>query len=157
LAQWDSRIALFLYLGGGVGHVPLNGTPVLSIGSGGLIPTALSADTFGPGPLSDRFDIVWPTEEGSPSIAACIEDGVVVFEDTVCEVVLAQELPDVLDGIEFGRVGRQRQQRDVGRQIDDGLLVIAGAIHDQDGMGARRDGTADRIEMRGHRLGIGAR
>jgi len=91
-----------------------------------------------------------------PSITTSVENGVVVIENAVCEMVLTQELPDVLDGIELGRVGRQRQQRDVGWQLDDGFLMIAGAIHDQDGMSARHNGTADLIEVRRHRLGIGA-
>ncbi len=72
-------------------------------------------------------------------------------------MVLTQELPDILDRIELGRVGRQRQERDVGRQLGDGFLVIAGAVHDQDGMGAWRDDAADLLKMRRHRPGIGAR
>jgi hypothetical protein len=38
------------------------------------------------------------------------DDVVVALEDAVREVVVPEELPDVLDGIEFGRSRRKRQQ-----------------------------------------------
>jgi hypothetical protein len=41
------------------------------------------------------------------------EDVVVALEDAVGEMVVARELPDVLDGFELGRSGRQRQERGV--------------------------------------------
>ena len=36
-------------------------------------------------------------------------------EDAVGEPVVADELPDILDRIEFGAFGRQRDERDVRR------------------------------------------
>ena len=48
--------------------------------------------------------------QGVPGEAAVIEDVAVGLEDTVGEPVLAEELPDVLGRVEFGRAGRDRQQ-----------------------------------------------
>ena len=44
-----------------------------------------------------------------------IDDIVVRVEDAVGEPVLPHELPDVLDGVEFGAFGRQRDKGDVRR------------------------------------------
>jgi hypothetical protein len=44
-----------------------------------------------------------------------IEDIVVGFEDAVRQPVVAHELPDVFDRVEFGAFRRERQQCDVGR------------------------------------------
>ena len=50
----------------------------------------------------------------------------------MAQVVLAQELPDVLDRIEFRTVGRQMQQTDVFRHLQlVPRLVPAGAIEHQ--------------------------
>ncbi len=92
-------------------------------------------------------------------MAAGIEDCLVIFEDTVCEVVLAQELPDVFDGIEFWRVWRQRQQRDVlgNVELSFGLLVVTGSIHDDDGVSTGSHHATDLRQMLIHRFHIGAR
>ena len=42
-----------------------------------------------------------------------VDDGGVTLEDTVAEVVLAQELPDVLHRVQFGRIGRRMKEADV--------------------------------------------
>ena len=52
----------------------------------------------------------WLFGEFVPGMAAVIEDVVVVSEDAVGEPVVAQELPDVPDRVEFRRSGRERQQ-----------------------------------------------
>jgi hypothetical protein len=59
------------------------------------------------------LDSTWFGGEGIPSITAGIDDGIVDFEDAIAELVLAQVLPDVLDWIEFGRIGRQFDETDV--------------------------------------------
>ena len=43
-----------------------------------------------------------------PGEAGDVDDGVVVVEDLVGEIVVAEVLPDVLDRIELGRVRRGR-------------------------------------------------
>ena len=52
----------------------------------------------------------------------------------------AQVLPDVLDRVQFGRVGRQRQERDVVGGTRARRCVPAGAVEQEDGMGAGGDG-----------------
>ena len=64
------------------------------------------------------MDAAWFGGECIPSIAAGIDDGVVAVEDTIAELVLAQVLPDILDRIEFGRIGRQLEQADVVRHLE---------------------------------------
>ena len=97
-------------------------------------------------------------DELLPGVAASIEDGVVISEDAVCEVVLAKELPDIFCRVEFWRVGRQGQKRDVAGNIEAcGLFVIAGAVHDDDGVSAGGDRAADFHQMYVHRFRIGAR
>ncbi|KAL5684474.1 hypothetical protein EMGR_001227 [Emarellia grisea] len=73
------------------------------------------------------------------------------------ELVAAQVLPDVLDGIELRRVGRQDHN---GNRVgnDEGItLVPAGAVHDQDGVSPRCHGAGDLDQMRVQTLGVGAR
>ena len=82
------------------------------------------------------------------------DDIVVVAEDAVGEPVVAEELPDVFDGIEFGRARRQRQESDIVRHDEPAGEVPSGLVEDEDGMGARRDGGADLMEMRLHRLRV---
>jgi hypothetical protein len=55
---------------------------------------------------------------------------------TVGEPVVAHELPDVFDRVEFGRFGRQRHQGDVVGDGELGREMPAGLVEQQDGMGA---------------------
>jgi hypothetical protein len=59
---------------------------------------------------ADRHDGPGLVDELVPGIAAVIEDVVVGAEDAVGEPVVADELPDVFDRVEFGRFGRQRSR-----------------------------------------------
>jgi hypothetical protein len=54
------------------------------------------------GPLveADGHDAPWLVGEAVPGIAAGLDDGVVVGEDAIGEMGLAQVLPDVLDRVE---------------------------------------------------------
>jgi len=94
---------------------------------------------MGPFPITDGHDLPGLFDELVPGFATERDDVVVGFEDPVGEPVVADELPDVLDGIEFRGSRRQRQERDVGwdRQLVGG--VPAGLIKQDDAMGARRD------------------
>jgi hypothetical protein len=78
----------------------------------GLIPAALIPDRC-PVSCPDRVDCVWQSHQSVPRRTAGIQDCIVILEDAVAEIVLAQELPDVFCGVEFRRVGRLRQQCDV--------------------------------------------
>ncbi len=57
---------------------------------------------MGPIPGSDRHDLPGLVDERVPGIAAVVEDIVVRRENPVREPVVADELPDVLDRVEFG-------------------------------------------------------
>ena len=59
---------------------------------------------------SDGHDAPRLIREAVPCEAAMVEDIVVGFEDAVRQPIVAHELPDVLDRIELGAFGRQRQQ-----------------------------------------------
>jgi hypothetical protein len=89
-----------------------------------------------------------------PGLAAQIDDLVVGLEDAVGEPVVAHELPEVLDGVQFRRLWRQRQDGDVAGQMKFGGGMPAGLIDDEDGMGAGIDRAGDLLEMGVDRLGI---
>src|ERR1700761_6491720 len=61
----------------------------------GLIPTALRDDRFCPFSGRDGGDPFRGRDERVPGLATGIDECCIGLEDTVCEVVLAQELPDV--------------------------------------------------------------
>ena len=59
---------------------------------------------------SDGHDPPGLVYELVPCLAAVVDEIIVRFEDTVGEPVVAHELPDVLDRVEFGafrRIARQ--------------------------------------------------
>ena len=115
----------------------------------------LSSELIGSFSGSDRGDTSWLFGEFVPSMAAVIEDVVVVSEDAVREPVVAQELPDVLDRVEFRRSGRERQQGDVVGDLERRGGMPACPVEDDDGMGAGFDGAGDLGEMGAHCLCIG--
>lgn len=89
--------------------------------------------------------------ERAPRLAASVDDGVVAFEDAVAELVLAQVLPDVLDRIEFGQLGRQFEQADVVRDIELAAgLMPSRAVEQHNGVTARRDVATDLGEVQVH-------
>jgi hypothetical protein len=91
-----------------------------------------------------------------PSIAAGVDDGVVAVEDAVAELVLPQILSDVLDRIEFGRIGRQFEQADIVGHVEFAAgLMPACAVEPDHSMAASRDIAADLGEVQGHCLTVG--
>ena len=73
----------------------------------------------------------------------------------MAEVVLAQELPDVLDRIEFRTVGRQMQQADVVRHLQlIPWLVPAGAIEHDHRVVTVGDVPADFAQMQVHGVDV---
>ena len=88
---------------------------------------------------TDGDDFPGLIDELVPGLATVRDDVVVVGEDAVGEPVVAQELPDVLHRVQFGRTRRQEEQRDVGGHDELGRHVPASAVNDQNGMGARID------------------
>ena len=96
--------------------------------------------------------------EPTPRIATGIDDILVGFEDAVAEFVAAQVGPDILDGIEFGAVGRQVQEGDVvGDAQLVAFLVPAGAVDCEHGVRSGGDIRADLREVEIHHLGVGER
>src|SRR6266851_4466132 len=107
--------------------------------------------------LSDRGDAACLGEKFSPSVLAGVEDGGVIREHAVAEIGLAQILPDVLGRVEFGTSGRQRNKGEVAGWVELARGVPSGLVEDEQRMGPRRDGAADRLEMCLHGLGVGVR
>ena len=70
---------------------------------------------------------------------------------------MLEELPEVLDRVEFRAVGRQRQEREAIRDQQGVGAVPAGLIEDDDGMGIGRDVGRDLGEVQVHGRGIDVR
>lgn len=83
-----------------------------------------------------------------------IEIVLVGGEDHVAEPLVAHELPDSLDQVEFGRMGRQRHQGDVSGDHEVAGDVPARAIEDQHSVRPRINGAADLGEMLVHCRGV---
>ena len=66
---------------------------------------------------ADGHDAPWLVNELVPGEAAVVDDIYVGFKDAVGKPVVAHELPDVFDRVEFGRSWRQRQYSDVVRYL----------------------------------------
>ena len=84
------------------------------------------------------------------------EDVSVGAEDAVGEPVVADELPDILDRIEFGAFGRQRDERDVRRHDELVGQVPSGLVEDEHGVSARRHRHRDLGQMQVHRGNVAA-
>ena len=78
------------------------------------------------------------------------DDVVVAGEDAVREMVVAHELPDVLDRVQLGRTRRQRQERDVRGHVERPGEMPSRLVEQKDGMGAVRHHGADLGKMRLH-------
>ena len=79
----------------------------------------------------------------------------IVVENADGEPVGAEELPDVLDGVQFGSVGRQLEEGDVRRHDQLAAAVPACAVEHKHRVRAGRHGAGDLSEMGVHRLGVG--
>jgi len=95
-------------------------------------------------------------DEFVPCLAAMVDDGVVGGEDTARQPVFAHELPDVLDRIEFGAFGGQRNDADVAGHLELGARVPSGLIHHKDRVRAGRDGERYLGKMQRHGFCIAA-
>jgi transcriptional regulator with XRE-family HTH domain len=123
-----------------------------------LIPTALFDDRFCPGAVGDGGQPLGLLGQAVPGVAASIEDGVVGIPNLVAEPVAAEVLPHILHGVQFRRVGRQRQQGEVvGHDQAAALLVPAGAVAQDDGVRAGGDAAADLGEVQARSLGVDLR
>ena len=103
---------------------------------------------------SDGHDAPGLGDELVPGLAALVEDVGIGLEDPVAEPVLAHELPEVFDRVQFGRFRRQGQQGDVAWDLKRLREVPSGLVDDDDAMSAGRDRGRDLPEMERHRRGI---
>ena len=106
---------------------------------------------------ADGHDAPGLVDEFVPCVAAMVEDVVVGCEDAVGQPVVAHELPDILDRIEFRRSGRQRQQGDVVGDDQPVGHVPASLIEHDKGMSTRIDRTGDLVEVELHGCGVAPR
>src|SRR4051795_10933115 len=121
----------------------------------GVISTALVGDRSGPLATGDRGEPVGRGHEPVPRLAAGRDDGVVALPDAMAELVLPQVLPDVLDRVQLGRVGRERQEGEV---LGDGKVagaVPTGAVEHDHRVRAGRDVVADLRQVQAGGLGVG--
>jgi len=106
---------------------------------------------------SDGHDAPGVVDELVPRLAAVVDEIVVGFEDAVREPVVAHELPDVLDRVEFGAFRRQSDDGDVGGNDQPLRHMPSGLIDEQDGVGSRRDRLGNLRKVQVHRLGVAER
>lgn len=109
---------------------------------------------MGPVARADGHDAPRLIDEAIPSVTADVDDRLIRGEDSVREIIVAQELPDVLDRIEFGGAGRQRQNGDVVGRREFRRHAPAGLIDNENGVGAGGDGGADLGKMQVHRVRV---
>src|SRR5215210_5790518 len=105
---------------------------------------------------ADRHDGPWLVDELVPGKAAMLEDVVVGAEDAVGEPVVADELPDVLDRVELGAFGGQRDERDVRRHDELVGQVPSGLVEDEYGVRPRCHRHRDLGQMQVHRRDVAA-
>ena len=103
---------------------------------------------------TDCHDVPRLIDELVPGFAAVIDDVVVGCEDPDGEPVVAHELPDVLDRVGSGAFGRQRDDADIGGNIELAGGVPARLIHQHDRVGIRRDGERYLGKVQCHGFGI---
>jgi len=106
---------------------------------------------------SDGFDAVWLIDQLVPGMTAMIDDFGVGAKDAVGEPVVPHELPDVLDWIELGTFGWQRDDADIIGHDQRVGHMPSGLIHKQYGMGAGLYSSSDFGKMQVHRFGIAER
>src|SRR5215213_534920 len=59
-------------------------------------------------------------------------------------------LPDVLDGVQLSRLGRERHEGDIGRDHEPLRLMPARLIHKNEGMRLGRNGLRDLVQVQRH-------
>lgn len=103
---------------------------------------------------TDRHDTPGLVDQLVPGVAAMIDDVLVTVEDAIGEPVVADELPDVLDRVEFGALGRQWHECDVGWHSEFRREMPSGLVDQDNGMCARRDRGGNLGKVKVHRVGI---
>lgn len=86
-----------------------------------------------------------------------VDDLVVGAEHSVRQPVVAHELPHILLWVELRAFQWDGDDRDVGGHIEPRRQMPTGLIHEQHGMGARRDVKRDLGEVQVHGVGVAER
>jgi len=92
-----------------------------------------------------------------PRLAAEVDDIVVGSEHPVGEPVVAHELPDILNRVEFRTFGRERDDADIAGNIQLVSHMPTGLIHQYNSVSARSDGERYFCQMECHGFGIAER
>ena len=92
-----------------------------------------------------------------PCFATVIDEIVFVEKDAVGQPVVAQKLPNVLLRVEFGALGRQRHDGDVGGRDQLGGEMPAGLVEKQGCVASGSDVGRDGGEVQVHRRGVAPR
>lgn len=92
-----------------------------------------------------------------PRLAADVDDIVVGSEHPVGEPVVAHELPDILNRVEFRTFGRERYDADIVRHVQLVSHMPTGLIHQYNSVSARSDGERYFCQMERHGFGIAER
>jgi hypothetical protein len=110
-------------------------------------------------PVADGYGHDFPghVDELVPGKAAVVQDGLIRFENSVGDPIVAHELPDVLHRIEFGALGWQRNECDVFRHDKLGGQMPARLIEQNRRMPPGRDLFCDFGKMQVHRLSVTGR
>ena len=104
-----------------------------------------------PNTYTDGHDFLGLSRQLIPDVITVIDDVVCRCEHPVREPVVAYELPDVFDQVEFGWARWQQKDGDVGRDHKPVACVPAGLVHQQDSMCVRRHGLRDLGQIQVHR------
>jgi len=87
-------------------------------------------------------------------MAAVVEQVIIGYEDPVGEPVVAHELPEVFDRVQFGALGRQRHEGDVGGHGEAMRQVPSRLVEDDNGMAAWCDFCGNLGQVQVHGFGV---
>ncbi len=96
---------------------------------------------------SDGHDAPGLIDELVAGLATMVDEIVVRFEHPVREPVVAHERPHVLNRVELGTFGWQRDDGDVGRYDEACRHVPAGLVDQEDSVGGGCNGRGDFREV----------
>lgn len=105
--------------------------------------------------MADR-EPVGPSDEPVLHVTARVDDGLIGVVATTHELVVAQVLSDVFDGIEFWLIRRLHRERDVVGNDEIVALVPTSAVRDENGMSLQRHGPGD-LDQGAFRASVSAR
>ena len=105
---------------------------------------------------SDGHDAPGLIDELVPGVTAVVDDVGLGAKDAIGQPVVADELPDILDRVQFGTFGRQRHQRDIGRHHEAIRQVPPGLVEQQHGVRPGRHRARHLGQVQVHRCGVAA-